>query len=92
MGHGLTGGSTGQADSIRWCASCDLPLKRRVNTLSGDVSWWTTLGMPVDVCPRCFCGLPLERPDVALVNVLLAEAGEPGTCREELERTKGWAA
>lgn len=79
------------AVSIRWCPSCDLPLRRRVNTLSGTVSWRTTLGVPVAQCPRCTHWLPRERPEVALVNLLLAEQGEPSTCAEELERGP-WAA
>lgn len=79
----LTGGN---GNSIRWCPSCDLPLRRRVNTLSGTVTWRTTSGEDVWRCPRCLCWLPLERPEVALTNLLLAEAGEPATCAEELER------
>lgn len=88
MADWMTGGS---GTSIRCCPSCDLPLQRRVNTLSGTVSWRTTLGEPAFKCPRCDHWLPLERPEIALTNLLLAEAGEPDTCAEELERGP-WAA
>lgn len=81
-----SGSTYGSAVSVRWCPSCDLPLRRRVNTLSGTVSWRTTVGQSVERCPRCTHRLPVERPELALVNVLLAEAGEPATCAEELER------
>ena len=72
--------------AIRWCPSCDLPLRRRVNSLSGTVTWRTTSGLPVDRCPRCIAWLPVERPELALTNLLLAEMGEPPTCAEEMER------
>jgi hypothetical protein len=42
--------------------------------------------MPVDRCPRCIAWLPVERPELALTNLLLAEMGEPPTCAEEMER------
>ena len=71
-----------------WCPTCDLPLRRRSNTLSGTVSWRTIAGDPADVCPRCLERLPTERPnDFDDLDAILAEAGEPATCVEELERT-----
>ena len=83
--------------SLSWCPNCDLPLRRRANTLSGTLSWRTTLGEPVDACPRCLEWLPTVRPELEVAldetNDILAEMGEPPTCAEELERAgvRPWA-
>lgn len=83
----MTVGSTRSTQtSLAWCPNCDMPLRRRVNSLSGTVAWKDPLGVKLDRCPRCGEWLPVERPDIALVNHLLAEAGEPETCAEEMER------
>ena len=84
--------STGAtATAIHWCPNCDLPLRRRVNTLSGTIAWRTTSGDGIDVCPRCLEWLPTTRPEfVNEMNELLAEAGEPATCAEEIERWRDW--
>lgn len=87
----MTIGSTRfSVTSIHWCPSCDLPLRRRLNTLSGTLSWRTTLGERVDACPRCLEWLPTVRPELEVAleetNHILAEMGEPPTCAEEMER------
>lgn len=85
-----SGSTSGNSVSIRWCPSCDLPLRRRVNTLSGTVAWKTTLGERIDCCSRCLEWLPDVRPELEIAleetNEILAEMGEPLTCAEELER------
>ena len=87
----MTVGSTrATVTSLAWCPNCDLPLRRRVNSLSGTVTWKTTLGERIDCCPRCMEWLPTVRPELEIAleetNEILAEMGEPLTCAEELER------